>query len=221
MDQSGSRHDSADRSSTKYGPPSSPRHSRQAVVALVIGGCTIVASCLVGYLAYQVNREMFFLRVAKENLAIARTVANYIAEGPLADDDGAAVRSLQQIRAFWQRFDPPTSETFLCVVTPEGKMVVCTAHTNMEGGLVNDLPLGKPSDGRAKTIGDLLSAKEDFFGEDVTLMGKRQLVGFAYSRVLDHGVMVHFPTAQIESEAVGKSRISFSVGRSSTNSSRC
>ena len=181
------------------------------MVALVIGGCTMVASCLVGYLAYHVNREMFFRRAAKENLAIARAVVNYIEERPPADDETARARSIKEIRAFWKRFDPPTSEAFLCVVTPEGEMVICTAHTNMEGAVVNDLALGKSSIPDATTIGDLLSTKQDFYAEDATLMGERQLVGFAYSNTLDHGVMVHFPTAQIESEVAAAS-LPWSVG---------
>ncbi|MCH7703091.1 MAG: PAS domain-containing protein, partial [Planctomycetes bacterium] len=211
MDQSSTRHDLGDPPSTEDGTRSGSRPRRQAMVALVIGGCTMVASCLVGYLAYHVNREIFFRRAAKENLAIARTVANYIEERPPADDETARARSIKEIRAFWKRFDPPTSEAFLCVVTPEGEMVICTAHTNMEGAVVNDLALGKSSIPDATTIGALLSTKQDFYAEDATLMGERQLVGFAYSNTLDHGVLVHFPTAQIESEVAAAS-LPWSVG---------
>ena len=205
MNPSSNRRELGNPASTEDAAPPPLQHKRQAVVALVVGAGAILACALVGYLAYDVNREMIFRRVAKENLTIARTLANYILERPAAGDEAAMTRSLEQIRAFWKRFDPPTSEAFLCVVTPEGKLVVCTAHCNMEGGLVDDVPLAKSSVPGAATIGDLLSRKQDFFGEDVTLMGERQLVGFAYSETLDRGFMVHFPTAQIESDVAAAS----------------
>ncbi len=90
-----------------------------ALLAVVIGGCTIVACCLVGYLAYHASREALFRRVARENLTIARSVANCIAEQPAAGDEEATRRALEQVRSFWGRFDPPTSEASRCVVKAE------------------------------------------------------------------------------------------------------
>lgn len=95
------------------------RRRRLALLAVLIGGCTIVACCLVGYLAYHASREAFFRRVARENLTIARSVANCIAEQPAAGDEEATRRALEQVRSFWGRFDPPTSEASRCVVKAE------------------------------------------------------------------------------------------------------
>ncbi|MCH8854605.1 MAG: PAS domain-containing protein, partial [Planctomycetes bacterium] len=185
---------------------SSSRRRRQALLAVIIGACTIITCCLVGYWAYRTSREVLFRRVARENLTIAHTVANYIAEQPAAGDEDATNRALEQVRSFWHRFNHHASAAFLCVVKPNGEMVVCTANPSMEGSIVSDLALARPTPRGGTTISDLLAGKRDFWGENVILTGQQQVVGFCYSRILDCGVMVHLPTALVEEEVAAASR---------------
>ncbi len=174
------------------------QYNRPALLAILVGIFAIITSILVGWLAYHMSRQIFFQQAAKRNLTVARSIANYPYTSQ-TDTDNLDAFSFFQIKHLWDQLEQSSTQAFLCVVDPHGKMVVCTANENMEGGIVTDLPLDTTENNtHCKTIGDLLKNQQEYWGENITLSGQKQVVGFSYSNTLNHGILVHIPIKEIE-----------------------
>ena len=185
---------------------------RLAKLAMMLGCITILSSFIIGGVAYLSSKSVILRRVAQDNLRMARSIANY------ADHYNRNIRSsaspeerLSELQRLCRQIETPRSHSFLCVVTPSGKMEICTATPTMIGKPIGDLRLGPGAGEGLKTIGDLLVTKQDWAGQDVNIAGQRQLVGFTFSEPLNRGVMVHFPVSKIDSD-INRTALPWSIG---------
>ncbi|MHC4946726.1 MAG: PAS domain S-box protein [Planctomycetota bacterium] len=178
-------------------PADAVRGERLTFVALAIGAVAIVGSCAVGVSAYRASRRTMLDATARGNLQLARTLVNHV-ESRAAGRSGAD--RLRHLEDTWADTEVRHPGTFLCVVRAPGVLVHHSVSPDAIGRDVSGLALGEATVGRAATVGELLRRRSDWAGAGRTVTGTEQLVGYAYSPVLDGLVVVHLPLAVVERE---------------------
>ena len=159
--------------------------------ALAIGTFASLGIVLIAIYSYFHSRAAIRRSVAKENLALSKTVSE-LALSKLGSPTQAIERPFE---AVWMKTEPTYVDTYFCIVGPDNKVRLHTRTPSLKGqdvaGFIIDPQTGL-------SVGDLLDQHRDWFGEHGDDYQNAQLVGYHYIPELDALAVVHVPVASVD-----------------------
>lgn len=178
------------------------RTRRLTRIAIAVGFGSLAMSFVVGYFGYRTSRSSILRAIAAQNLSTSETIANAaIADlslnqpPPDARDD-----ELQAIRLAWDRFVPPITGSYMCVIERDGTLALHTLNPDMVGKHVGSVVVDGKARPRTRTVTDLLSDHASLAAQNRNARGIDQLAGYHYSEPLDCLVVTHVPLSLLEEQ---------------------
>lgn len=176
----------------KPAPVEELEHWRLVRPALLIGVVAAAGIIVIALFAYYESRNALRDVIAQENLALGRTVSNIATESGADESPDIMIRSMDVI---WRRTDPGFSNSYLCVIGKDGRLLYHSSRPDMVGKDVSGVVVEKE---KRLHVRDLVSKKSSWAGENVNFRGIPQIVGYHYVPELEGLVAVHVPAASVD-----------------------
>lgn len=170
--------------------------------AIVLDGLVVVISCAVGYSSYSSSRELLLDSLYGQNLTLARAIAAQaeLGSGGRNEVNGSA-SLITDVEATWEATATPFQNCSVCVLDQRGTVLLHTAAADLVGQSILRVPLETRTESgttTTTTVGDLLSAPQEWVGTCVTPNGESELVAFVPMSSEGRMLAVHIPMVEIE-----------------------
>ena len=168
-----------------------------AKTALFLGGVTIIASCVVGYLAYESSRKALLDSIFNLNSSMARNVALQLQNQAAPEDDD---KLASMVETAWNQVDKLSEKTYICMINPQGTLLLHTISPDFVGRDISSKPFLPVGASGPSSIGELLKSKKNYSGFLNNSDGQKQAISFMYLPNFDVTLAVHTPASEIEAE---------------------
>jgi PAS domain S-box-containing protein len=172
----------------------SRRSPLTTAVALALAG--LLASATLGWLSFNASRQQILQGLFDGHLALARALAAHLEVSEAPDPEAA----LAELTAIWNRSQEAGLGAYLCVVGPDGQLVLHSGRPALVGTYVGDRQLEMPDNSESETLQQLLRERRDWVGLSQDVEGVQQLAAYAYSPKLRGFVAVHLARAELGRE---------------------
>lgn len=165
--------------------------TRTAVGVVVV---SVAVTAVVGYGAYRVSHQRVVRMIGGASLQMARSLG---AAAEVEASQAADSSFLDRLARAWESARSVDSARFLCVVGSDGRVVLHTGRSDCVGMDVGGLRIEESTLGGARTVGDVLAARKDWFGAVICPDGQHQLLAMAYNPKLNGLICVHTPVEEV------------------------
>ena len=167
-----------------------------AVLAFGLGLIGILISVFFTHLAEHRSIEVIAQTIYRSNLAMARALATRGSQS--LPRPVSAV--LEDLDAKWRETEKPFSNSFMCVMDHEARLLAHTLRPDSVGSLVGDMPITPQALGGPTNLLGLIRSRTNWSGRNMNLGEFEQLVAFAYAPEFEGLVAVHVPAAAVDQE---------------------
>lgn len=174
----------------------SPPRFALAKTAILLGCVAIIASCVVGYLAYQASRRVALESISKHNLSLARSVA---AQSELQYQTGSTEELISNAQAAWKQITDPLELSGMCIVGSDGKILGHSRHDHTVGTDIGRMSIVRMSRNGPHTFSDILQTRSDWVGQVESGDGLRQIVAFTHVPRYGSMVAIHLKADNLRS----------------------
>ena len=165
--------------------------------AILLGGIAILGSGVVGFYAYHISRNTILEATFLTNLNLSRTLSKQVDQSGVSPDQAEIITNLETL---WGNMETPYQGAYLCVVGPDGQMILHTTSPDKTGTNIGNLEVYSQPESGPRNIQDLIHAKQDWVGETMSRSGQEQLAALVYNKKLDGLIAVRVPMEDVNAE---------------------
>ncbi len=163
----------------------------------------IVFAVIVGASAYRASTRAVTREAQQSNEILSHAVRRLAEELHRATPESPSTRA---VLSAWDQLGVAKLGRFLCFIRGDGELGIHTQSPERVGRDFSRQSLATTPSPSAPTIGDLLDAKADWTGEDISSAGEHQVVSFSYSSELGGLIGVHIPAEALAADHGATSR---------------
>jgi signal transduction histidine kinase/CheY-like chemotaxis protein len=176
-----------------------PSHGRLPLLAVVLGGVSIVIALVIGHVTYQQTLDDTEARYHKFYLNKARMLVAAAEAEPTAD----AQTVLTQIESLWRKSGDLPDDEYVCVVDRTSALIHHTAHPSTVGNNAGKNVLLDAPDSSTGRLDSVVESGDDYVGGYVSSAGQQQVAAFAHMPSRNWVLGVHRSRQAVLQEARG------------------